>query len=370
MKFTWLCAGALIATASASAQTTRDAPLPSEKEYFERAADVRACYGEQPAKLPELEALRTQTLDYYRTKLSKADSGSDPASADAIRALEANVIPAEALKAALSMKRIAADWAGWCQGVPANIRYAQARHDLAMATIDWPGAKPLDQARKAVAAFEVHATNVMVPRLPPPPSSDAASVTPPIVCTSGKVNVLLGTEAAVGARYSTATGLTVVTPANPGQWTVARCDSGRVALTHRDPATQGVLAAMAADVGIAPWMDEYDFEERVRHIVEQSTAAGIHLKIDTFQAIMIDGRPCVDIRRSGSIDFLLTPDGRRLAGPFESRDFLRACHLRDRRGPDAATLIEISGNGLADTASFDVTAKAFLDGITLPIWMR
>ena len=173
-----------------------------------------------------------------------------------------------------------------------------------------------------------------------------------------------------GTRYGTATGLTVVTPENPGQWTVARCDSGRVAFSHRDPVTQGLLTAMAADVGIAPWTDEKDFEERVRHIVEQSTAAGIHLKIDNFQAITIDGRPCVDIRRSGSIDYLLTQDGRRLAGPFESHDLLRACHLRDRRGPDAATLIEVSGNGLADPASFDVAAKAFVAGITLPHWMR
>lgn len=370
MNFTWLYAGALIATASASAQTTNDAPLPSEKEYFERAAEVQACNGGQPAKLPELEALRMQTLDYYRVRLAKADSGSDPASGGAIRELEANVVPAEALQRALSLKRIAADWAGWCRGVPTNIRYAQARHDLAMATIGWPGATPLEQARKAVAAFEVRAPHVTVAPLLPPSSPHAAGATPPIVCTSGSVNVLLGTKAAEGARYRTATGLTAVTPANPGEWTVARCDSGRVALTHRDPATQGVLAAMAADVGIAPWTDEKDFEERVGQIVEQSKAAGIHLKIDNLQAITIDGRPCVDIRRSGSIDFLLTQDGRRLAGPFESHDFLRACHLRDRRGPDAATLIEVSGNGLADPASFDVAAKAFVDGVTLPIWMR
>jgi len=295
MNCTWLYAAALIATASASAQTTSDAPLPSEKEYFEQAAEVQACNGGEPAKLPELEALRTQTLDYYRTKRSKAGSDFDPASASAIRALEANIVPTETLERALSMKRIAADWAGWCRGVPLNIRYAQARHDLAMSAIGWPGAVPLDQARKAVAAFQVHATNVMIAPPSPPSSSEAPRATPPIVCTSGGVNVLLGTKAVEGTRYSTATGLTVVTPTSPGQWTVARCDSGRVALTHRDPATQGLMAAMAADVGIAPWTDEKDFEERVRHIVEQSTVAGIHLKIDSFQAITIDGRPCVDI---------------------------------------------------------------------------
>ena len=144
MNFTWLYAGALIASASATAQTTSEAPLPSEKEYFERAAEVQSCNGGEPTKLPELEALRTQTLDYYRTKLSKAGSDSDPASTSAIRALEANVVPTETLQRALSMKRIAADWVGWCRGVPSNIRLPR----LAM-TWRWPPSIGLVRSRSS-----------------------------------------------------------------------------------------------------------------------------------------------------------------------------------------------------------------------------
>ena len=370
MKITGLFTAALIATAAATANATDDAALPSAKDYFEHAAEAQACNGGEPAKLPELEALRTQALDYYRTKLSKAGAGSDPADASAVVALEANVVPAEALARTLSLKRIAADWAGWCRGVPSNVRYAHARHDLAMANIDWPGAPPLDQARKAVAIFELHTTRVMAAPVSPPRSTNAGSVTPSIVCKSGGIDVLLGTQAGEGSRYSTATGLTVATPANPGQWSVARCNAGGVALMHRDPATQGLLLGMATDVGIAPWTDEKTFEEQVRRIVEQSATVGSHLKIDDIQATTMDGRPCVDIRRSGSADFLLSPEGRRLAGPFESRQFLRACHLRDRRGADAATLMAIMGSGLRDMASFDGVAKAFVDGVTLPLWVR
>lgn len=369
MKMAGIFVAASIAATCASAQTSNDAPLPSTKDYFEHAAEAQACNGGQPLKLPELEDLRTQTLDYYRTKLSNAGSVSDQASTDAISALEANIVPAEALALASSMKRIAADWPAWCRGVPRNIRYAHARHDLAMASIDWPGAVSLDQARKAVAAFEVHATRVQVAPLPPPsPRIDSAP--PPIVCKSGAIDVLQGTQAVGGTRYSTATGLTVTTPAIPDQWTVARCNSGGVALAHRDAATQGVLLALATDVGIAPWTSDKDFEERVRQLVGQGTTAGVHRKIDDVKAVTIDGRPCVDIRRSGISDVLVTQDGRRLAGPFESRELLRTCHLRDRRGPDAAVLISIGATGLQDMASFDDAAKAFLDGITLPFWMH
>lgn len=375
MRMAGIFATALIAAAGASAQTSNDAPLPSAKEYFDRAAEAQACNGGAPAKLPELEALRTQTLDYYRTKLKQA--GSDPASASAVRALEANVVPADALAVTSSMRRIAADWAGWCRSVPFNIRYSHARHDVAMAAIGWPGAMPLDEARQAVAALEGRMTRVLVAAPPvmaePPPVMSSAkpdSAAPPIRCKSDGIDILQGSRAAEGNRYSTATGLTVTTPAIPGAWTVGRCNAGGVVLAYRDVVTQGVLVAMAIDVGLAPWTDEKDFEERVRHVIEQNTVAGVHRKVDDVRAVTIDGRPCVDIRRSGTVDFMLAPDGHRVEGPIASREFTRTCHLRDRRGPDAAVVMAINATGLGDMASFDDAAKAFVDGVTLPSWMR
>lgn len=168
MNITRLCVAALLAPAYASAQTTSThLVLPSTKEYFELAAEAQLCNGGEPVKLQELDALRNQALDYYRTKQSK--EGFDSASAGVVRELEANVLPTEALEWAASMRRIAADWGKWCRAIPSLASYDLARHDLAMATIGWPGAKPLDQARAAVAAFYARGPRVDLMPLPPPP---------------------------------------------------------------------------------------------------------------------------------------------------------------------------------------------------------
>jgi TonB family protein len=200
-------------------------------------------------------------------------------------------------------------------------------------------------------------------------TSFVAQAEPSIECKSGKVDVLAGTLARAGMRYSTATEMLVSAPATPPGWTVHHCNADGVTFSRQDPDAKVFLTAIATGVLIAPWSDEQAFAERVRQIVEKSDPRLQHVKIVDVKSTTVDRRPCIDVRRSGTVDAPQTPDGKS-SGTLVTREFLRACHLRDARGPEAAVMIVFKAVGLRDMPGFDDASQAFADGVTLPPWMQ
>ena len=90
-----------------------------------------------------------------------------------------------------------------------------------------------------------------------------------------------------------------------------------------------------------------------------------HLTTDAVTAVRIAGRPCVDVRRSGTVSDgkatdLAVPD------PWVTREFVRACHLDDPARTDVAVLAIVKLTGLHDPGTLDAMAQAFLAGVTLP----
>jgi hypothetical protein len=197
----------------------------------------------------------------------------------------------------------------------------------------------------------------------------AAAHAGPIECRTGKTEFLAGTAAHPGTHYATATGMDVAAPVRPEDWTLQRCNSGTIFFAHADAPHQLYVTAMVSDVGIAPWSDESAFEAKVLDVVTSSEPPIQHMKIDEKTATTVDGRPCFDIRRSGTVDSVMTAAGP-LVGPLASRDFIRACHLRDKRGPQAAVLVVYKAVGAHDMPDFGDAARAYVDGVTLPRWMH
>ena len=191
----------------------------------------------------------------------------------------------------------------------------------------------------------------------------------PLECRTGKTEFLAGSAALPDSRYATATGLTVASPTRPEGWTLQRCNSSTIFFAHADVAGKMYVTAMASDVGLPPWSDEQAFEATILDVIAHNELPIQHMKIDAKEASTVDGRPCLDIHRSGTIDALQTPAGT-LAGPLPSREFMRACHLRDTRGPQAAVLIIYKAVGVHDLADFDAASKSFVDGASLPTWVR
>ncbi len=221
-------------------------------------------------------------------------------------------------------------------------------------------------SQTAFAQGNTTSTFVVPPPVSQAPASQAAPAT---ICATKGLDLVAGSRANVGSRYSTATGLTVMAPLGFDSWTVQRCSSGGVVFARPDPNDKVFLTAMVRDVGIAPWKDEQTFEMQVRQIVASSTPKGMHFTINDVKAVTVDGRPCLDLRSSGTMDPAAGADGK-LVGPMLMRQFMRACHLRDRRGPDAGALIVFQATGLRETPMFDAAAQAFASGVTLPAWMR
>jgi hypothetical protein len=191
----------------------------------------------------------------------------------------------------------------------------------------------------------------------------------PIECRTGKTEFLAGTQALPDNRYATATGMVVAPPARPEGWVLQRCNSGTIFFAHTDAPQKSYVSAMVSDVGIAAWSGEPAFEAKVLDVVTSSDLPIQHMKIDDTTAVTVDGRPCFDIHRSGTVDAIMTSTGL-LAGPLPSREYIRACHLRDKRGPEAAVLVIYKAVGVHDMPDFGAAAKSYVDGVTLPTWMR
>ena len=146
---------ALLACCTAAAAAERELALPSAQEYFSWAAAVQACDA-LGADAAGLAALRKQAIDYYRTTLARS-AKRDPAQVQALRELEADKIPPDALADAMAQKAQvpAASLPARCRLLGLAIDQALARDEFAMASTGVPHAKPLEQARDEAAALGV-----------------------------------------------------------------------------------------------------------------------------------------------------------------------------------------------------------------------
>lgn len=128
------------------------------------------------------------------------------------------------------------------------------------------------------------------------------------------------------------------------------------------------MTAMGSFVSL-PWSNQQAFEDSVLRVVEKSVVAGQHLRTTVVKSATVDGRPCVDIFRAGNVDSMTAPNGAS-TGPLMTREHVRACHLRDARGPEAVVVEVFQEISAHDPLGFDAVANPFIDGMQLPPWMH
>ncbi len=198
----------------------------------------------------------------------------------------------------------------------------------------------------------------------------APAAAPPIPCATGNTDMLAGSQAGAGTSFSVAIGMAVATPARPvNGWILARCNSEQVFFTRSETVGQDFMTALAAHVGLAAWTDEQAFEDEVRRTVDKNQMPGQHVRTVSVKASTVDGRPCVDLLRIGTVEPMRGADGK-TTPPMFTRERLRTCHLRDARGPEAAVMALFKEVSLHDPLGFDDAALPFVDGVTLPAWSR
>ena len=220
----------------------------------------------------------------------------------------------------------------------------------------------LRAARIAAACLALAASPLAAFAAPPEPSA--------VPCLTGTTELLTGSQAGPGTRFVIAIGLTVTTPAQPvNGWMIGRCNSEQVVFTRSDTAGKDFMTALASHVGLAPWTDEAAFEDLVRRTLAANQPAGQHLRTVQFEPSTVDGRPCVDVLRVGTVDPMPGPQGGVTPAMF-TRERLRACHLRDARGPEAAVMLMFKEIASHDPLRFDDTARPFLAGAALPAWQH
>ena len=125
------------------------------------------------------------------------------------------------------------------------------------------------------------------------------------------------------------------------------------------------MTALASHIGLSPWTDDESFEREVRRTIDGNRLPGQHLKTVVLRALVVDGRPCVDVLRTGTVDPTRAADGAVTPMLF-TRERVRTCHLRDARGPEAAVMMMFKEIAPYDPLGFDATALPFLDSVRLP----
>ena len=193
---------------------------------------------------------------------------------------------------------------------------------------------------------------------------------PALSCAAGDMGMVVGSHAGPGTRFGVAIGMTAATPAKPVEgWILARCNAEQVFFTRSESVHKDFMTALASHVGLDSWTDEQAFEAQVLRTLDLNQPPGQHLKNVSVQPSTIDGRPCVDVLRIGTVDPLRGPDGK-ASPPMFTRERLRACHLRDARGPEAAVMMLFKEIAPHDPLRFDDVALPFLGGVTLPPWTQ
>lgn len=221
----------------------------------------------------------------------------------------------------------------------------------------------LRTARIAAACLALAATPLAALAAPAEPSA--------VPCLTGTTELLAGSQAGPGTRFVIAIGLAVATPSKPvNGWMIGRCNSEQVFFMRSDTVGKDFMTALASHVGLAPWTDEAAFEALVRRMLEASQPLGQHLRTVQFEPSTVDGRPCVDVLRVGTVDAMPAPQGGGVTPAMFTRERMRACHLRDARGPEAAVMLMFKEIAPHDPLRFDDNARPFLAGAVLPAWQQ
>jgi hypothetical protein len=193
----------------------------------------------------------------------------------------------------------------------------------------------------------------------PPPATE---ITFAPVCLNPKT--VIGTKVLARARYLTATGATVLPPT---EWLIAQCDTGKFSFVQTDRSAVRIDTALLADVQVNPWKDEPAFIGEVKKaLATMDAAAHQQLHVNNIRSVTIDGRPCVDVYRRGT---MLLPDGTN-SGSLVTVELLRACHLRDARGAGAAIMAFYKSSAKEEPQGFDEAAHKFIDSVALPSWAK
>jgi hypothetical protein len=188
-----------------------------------------------------------------------------------------------------------------------------------------------------------------------------------IRCGLATAQSMIGAPVLPGVRYRTSTGATVIPPAD---WRLARCQDYKFEFAKVNQSPYQVDFAALSDAQLDPWKDESTFVAEVKaSLVTGDTIGKQKLQIKSLKLLEIDGRPCVDIYREG-IMFLRTSLDATTDGAVKTIEFIRACHLRDIRGPGAALLAIYKRNSKEAPANFDDEARQFIDSVVLPQWVR
>lgn len=195
----------------------------------------------------------------------------------------------------------------------------------------------------------------------------ACAAEPPVVrCDQRGAARLDGTPAPPGTRYRLAGDLTLAAPAVPAGWTLARCTADLALFVRTDEAHDAVLSALVSRATVAPWRDAASFAAEVRTMFQRANAPGPqHVTTDAIAATTMAGRPCVDLRRSGTATDRDKPD-RDAPDPLVTREVSRACHLRDPAHPGAAVLVIVKLSATRDPGTLGAVAQGFLAGVDLP----
>jgi hypothetical protein len=196
-------------------------------------------------------------------------------------------------------------------------------------------------------------------------ASDQVDTQPPLQCGPDVNLVVSGTVAKPGSKFSNAIGLTIDAPESPGTWKILRCDAHSIVFQSAGSVEPRLLTATANLSQLAPWSDTTQFAGAfTRAIGAADRSTGQQLKIDSTRLVQsADGRPCLDILRSGKVT-------QGPLGPQPSRELFRGCHLQDKRGPEAVALLAFKAVGPMDAQEFEKAAMAFVATAKLPPQVR
>jgi len=218
-----------------------------------------------------------------------------------------------------------------------------------------------------LASAAISATaDVFLPRRAFAASVSPADVAPPIAmqCTDGDGQSRLGTDVFPGTRFSVPMGLSVDAPASLTGWKLRGCDSFKMGFVNGDLPSKRVTVALASIAAVSPWKGDKVFEQDVRKVVAQSDTPAQHIKVVEFKTLTLDGRPCADVVRTGTIDVPLG-QAHEIISLF-TRERIRLCLLTEAPQPGTAAFAIFKEVTPEVSSTFEDAARQFIEGMVLP----